>query len=1765
MTGGTWTVFTFEVGAYGNGTLNFSGGNLSGNYVFVIGSQSNSTGVVNMSSGTLVAGEFFVGDDGNGTLNLTGGNVSVSRSIIGNNESVANISGGTWSSQNYLDIAGTLNITGGAVSNGNGTIANEAPNGNATVNVSGGRWLNSNELFVGNTQNGTLNLTGGMVAIANGAGNLTLGANGSVGTFNLGNGSSVGSLYAAGVVGGSGTGIVNFNNNANATFTPVLSGNLTVNKLGNGALTLSANNTYTGSTTISAGTLAISGLLGGGNYSANITNNGSLLFASTSNQTLGGVISGTGALTQNGSGTLTLTGANTYNGTTTVTSGTLVSGNLTGSTLILQNGGAYSPGGLNTIDAIDVGGLTLNGGDLLYNLGSATSDSINSAGTATLNGLVVFDFSNLGYSAGSFTLISGPGISSSTFNTANLSYNAVGNFSVSGNFVVSGNSLLFQTTAPAANYTWTGGAGNGSWNAAANWITPPVPGALVYFAGNNQTAVDTDTDQSVGGIVFNAGASAFTISNNTITLTGNVENDSTNTQTINSNIALAKNALFAADSGNLAFGGAISLGANSLAISGGNSTAITGNISGTGSLLKRGTGNLTLSGINSYTGDTLINAGNLIVQGGAALLDSGTVKLAASGATITIGTNETIGSLQGGGTTQINNGQTLTIAQTGNATYAGSVTGTGALTKNGSGTLTLTGNNTYTGATNINSGTLQIAGGTLFSDYFTAGISSGETGTVNMAAGTWSGIAEGVLGYFAGSTGLANMTGGTWSMEEFVVGDSGNGTLNLSGGTLRADSEFDIAGAASSTSVANVSGGTLATGDFYVGLEGNGTLNLTGGVVSIGNGAGNLTLASQAGSFGILNLGNGSTVGSLYAASVVGGSGTAIVNFNNNANGTFSPALGGNLTVNKLGTGTLTLTGNNTYTGATAISAGTLAFNSAYTQTLPGIVSGAGSLLKAGSGSLILTGNNTLTGGTTLAGGVLQTLHAKALGNGALTLSSGTLALGNATTTNLSLSGLTDLVWSSSNAVISLANGGNIVASGNFTNGGNSGNRTFYFRSGQSLQLGNNTLVSFGATNFSESNFVASISGGTTLSGSFQILGTSLVYNLQGGNASGNVIDNSGPYDTPTWVDFTVNGNSGNGTVITAGGNNTIRDLTFANNGNLAIQAGYSLTLSQGQVAVENGSSVVSGGTLATPGNFNKTGAGELDVQSTLSVNGTASIDAGLLSVNGNLIADSVAVNSGAILGGSGTIFAPVTVSGTLAPGNSPGTLSMASLTLTPTAVTDIEIESLTNFDRLVVGGAARVDGTLNVIPYNGNPLAYGQQFAFLTAAGGISGEFDTINAPATFRGRFLKLGTITALQAIYVPADDLTGILLIAPDTYTRVAVTPNQRNVAKALDSFIPATSGDQQTVSIALDLQTAEQYPYAFDQIMPGFYESLANMAIEQAFNQTQMLNQRISSVRLGAAGFQAIGGITQPLVHDKNGKSAAEAKDANPIVESATATNWNAWALGTGMFSRTTNLGSLQNYNNDAGGFLVGSDYRWSENFVTGLYAGYDYSYAEYNGGGSTKGNSFSFGTYASYEKDGYYADAVIGGGYTGFQTQRSIAFGTIDRTASADPNTGQFTAGLNLGKDFEVGKFTLGPIVGAQYTYAGIGSFTKSGAESLDLSLGQQNANSLRTTLGGRIAYTWNLNQKIALIPEVRMFWQHEFLNNPRNINASLDGGSGASFGYETTDPYRNSVFAGAGVTAQFGKNLSGSVFYNINFGSQTYQNNMVSAGLNISF
>ena len=170
-------------------------------------------------------------------------------------------------------------------------------------------------------------------------------------------------------------------------------GSIAVTKSGSGKWTLSNSlNSYTGATTISAGTLEIQGSVAS---SSNISNSGTLIFNNASAQSYGNAISGTGTLTKNGAGTLTLAGTNSYSGSTTVSAGTLLVNGSTaaGSTVGVSLGatlggtgtingavnvsGVLSPGA--SIETLGTGTLSLaNGSSLLHELDSSVATSVGS-------------------------------------------------------------------------------------------------------------------------------------------------------------------------------------------------------------------------------------------------------------------------------------------------------------------------------------------------------------------------------------------------------------------------------------------------------------------------------------------------------------------------------------------------------------------------------------------------------------------------------------------------------------------------------------------------------------------------------------------------------------------------------------------------------------------------------------------------------------------------------------------------------------------------------------------------------------------------------------------------------------------------------------------------------------------------------------------------------------------------------------------------------------------------------------------------------------------------------------------------------------------------------------------------------------------------------------------------------------------------------------------------------------------------------------------
>jgi T5SS/PEP-CTERM-associated repeat protein/autotransporter-associated beta strand protein len=251
------------------------------------------------------------------------------------------------------------------------------------------------------------------------------------------------------------------------------------------------------------------------------------------------------------------------------------------------------------------------------------------------------------------------------------------------------------------------------------------------------------------------------------------------------------------------------------------------------------------------------------------------------------------------------------------------------------------------------------------------------------------------------------------------VGYLGTGTLTIQNGGAVSNGVGYIGYNPGSTGTVTVSGAGSSwtnSGALSVGILGTGTLTVAnGGTVSV---SGRMTIASQAGSTGTLNVGAASgqaavAPGTVNASSVAFGSGTGGIVFNHTAsNYIFAPTISGEGSVT-VEAGTTILTGANTYSGGTTVSGGTLqgtttslqgnitdnaavVFNQSTNGTYAGVMSGTGSLTKLGTGTLTLTGANTYSGGTTVNAGTLAVSSDANLGaaTGGLTFGGGTLQWG---------------------------------------------------------------------------------------------------------------------------------------------------------------------------------------------------------------------------------------------------------------------------------------------------------------------------------------------------------------------------------------------------------------------------------------------------------------------------------------------------------------------------------------------------------------------------------------------------------------------------------------------------------------------------------------------------------------------------------------------------------------------------------------------------
>jgi autotransporter-associated beta strand protein len=962
-------------------TLNNGGNNIGTN---ILGGANTYTGGTTLNSG--IAQPNTINAFGTGTVTLNGGTMLLSGfpssgvmvnafSVPGTvfmdmfGRSVSMVFNGAWSGSGTIyvtnDTASGSTLTFGGVGNMSGFTGSIIVATNASTTASAGTLRFNNGGSQANTGNASMSVylgTNSTIRLGNRDAGTT-----SIGELTGGPGTQVlGPTGAAGTenwsIGGKNTSVTFYGSFTNNAANEIAA----LTKVGTGTYTLAGVNWggglgLTGATTISAGVLQIGDgnadgtLLGGA-----VANNASLVFNRPDSYNVSNNISGGGSITILAGGTNNYYGTNSSSGATTISSGGLVlqgsallscpvvvgsagtfdvsqvptftlnqslSGSGVVNGLLTANGGSINPGGTGTSGTLTfLSGLTENGNiNNTFSLSSPlnTNDLINVVGNLTLNNtnnIILSHFGGGTIPSGIYPLIAYSG--TLTGGIGNLAVTAVG---------VTGTLTNITTTTPpeiavivsptargATNLTWKGDGVLNVWDTStSNWVNGVT--SFAFQAGDY--------------VLFNDSGAPNTNVNLSVTaLPGSVTVSNTQQYTISG----------------------------------------TGSIGGGIGLTKTNSGILTMLATNTYTGPTIVGQGVLEVQtlgvsgqaSGIGESTSSPTNLVLYGSTFKFsGPNTSTDhgvTLNGtGGIFDVTNGTTLALT--------GTITGPGSLTLIDSGTLSLANVNTYTGGTVLSNGVLAL-GSNNANNNGSGGSGVGATNEpVTFYGGTLQlygyGLSSGnnyntfynPLVVPAGQTGTLIMfprgqinTGGGAGLNSSLTG---SGTLNLEVNYVRDALSGNWSAFTGQIIVtnANAGGGDEMRLNNTFGYS-NCVIYLNGNVIMDSTLSANATIT-----IGELGGTNNAVIGPGTSSQA---NPTWSVGWKNTTN-TFAGTIkdDGKTSLTKVGTGTLYLSGQNTYSGATTISQGVLALTNNGAGT-DGAITGSTNIIVTSGAFLDVTGRS---------------------------------------------------------------------------------------------------------------------------------------------------------------------------------------------------------------------------------------------------------------------------------------------------------------------------------------------------------------------------------------------------------------------------------------------------------------------------------------------------------------------------------------------------------------------------------------------------------------------------------------------------------------------------------------------------------------------------------------------------------------------------------------------------------------------------------------
>jgi outer membrane autotransporter protein len=861
----------------------------------------------------------------------------------------------------------------------------------------------------------------------------------------------------------------------------------------------------------------------------------------------------------------------------------------------------------------------------------------------------------------------------------------------------------------------------------------------------------------------------------------------------------------------------------------------------------------------------------------------------------------------------------------------------------------------------------------------------------------------------------------------------------------------------------------------------------------INNGALTFASNSTAGSATIVNAGGGSLISFTDTATAGnatittnGGALTQFTNFSSGGQARLITNAGGQVDISGLLSGGMSagsIEGAGDYfLGANQLTVGSNNLSTTVSGTINDGGTGGGtggSLVKVGTGTLTLTGANTYSGGTTVTGGLINFAAAGNFGSGMITLNGGGLQWATGNTVDISAQ------------LAPLGAGG-----GTFdTNGNNVTFATGLSGPGGLIKAGAGTLTLTGTSSYTGGTMVTGGTlAGTTASLQGNIVNNAVVaFNQAGTGTYGGVMSGTGGLTK-----------SGTGTLILTGAN-TYSGGTTVSGGILQgnTQSLQGNILNNASVVFNQTGSGTYGGAMSGSGNLVLQGGGLLNLTGANSFTGGTTVSGGMLAVNGSL-AGGVTVGSAGTLGGSGTITGNVVNAGTLAPGNSIGTLTVSgSYTQAAGSLYQVEANAAGQADRINVGGTATIQGgTVQVLAQPGN-YRPSTTYTIVRATGGVSGVYAGVSSNFAF-----------LTPTLSYDANDVFLTLALGQNAFSMAAVTPNQRAVGTALNQSFANASGDFATVIGALAGLSTLQGPLALDAISGQPYADFGTMNTNNSALFMNAVGQQMANAR-GAAS----AGQRQALAQACD---IAACDGVGPL---------SAWASALGGLGSVLGDGNASTLTYNFGGAAAGVDYRFDPRFLVGIGTGYTHGTQWVNSFmGQGWSDSVSVAAYGSFTQAGFYADALAGYAYFNNQLQRQIVIpGLQPRTATGSTGANQFLGQIEGG--YKVGIYapaaaTITPFGRFQISSVTQNAFSESGAQSLSLNVAQQTTNSQRTTVGADLGGAIGIGNERTVDLALRLGWLHEFADVARPITAAFAGAPGNSFTVFGATPLRNAAVIG---------------------------------------